>query len=375
MPDKHALLSASASYRWLACPPSAMICASIPDTPSEFAKQGTDAHKLCEYKLYKALGRNIKDPRPNLDFLDEEMEESSDMYAQFVMEQLMKAKESCKDPMVMVEERVDFSHWVPGGFGTGDCIIAADGTLYIVDFKYGVGVLVEAEKNTQMMCYALGALSFLDIIYDIDFISMTIFQPRRNHVSTFVMAKEELLSWADRVLSPTAKLAAKGGGNFKAGYHCRFCKIKSTCRKRAEYNLEMAKYDFVMPDRLTDEEIEVILAKADHLDSWVKDVKEYALEQALNGKIWKRWKVVEGRSVRKYSDETAVADIVKNAGYDPYEHKVRGITNMTKMLGKKQFEELLSGLIRKPQGKPTLVSMSDKRPAMKNIGNDFKEEK
>lgn len=375
MPGKHALLSASSSHRWLACPPSARLTEGMPDKSSSFAEQGTDAHSLCEYKLHVALGEAAKDPTENLSFFDEEMAECSDMYVQFVMEQLAKAKEACRDPVVLVEQRLDFSKWVPQGFGTGDCVIASDGTLFVIDFKYGLGVLVEAERNPQMMCYALGALLLFDGIYDIKKISMTIFQPRREHVSTYEMKKADLLSWADKVLAPTAALAMKGEGEFKAGSHCQFCKARANCRKRAEYNLELARYDFAMPTELTDTEVEAVLSKADDLASWAADVKEYALQKAVSGKTWKGWKVVEGRSVRKYANETAVAETVKEAGYDPYEQKVLGITAMTRLLGRRKFDELLSGMIVKPEGKPTLVPLSDKRPAMHNAVNDFKEEK
>ena len=304
------------------------------------------------------------------------MAECTDMYAQYVIEQLSEAKERCKDPIVLIEQHLDFSQWVPDGFGTGDCVLVSDDTLTVIDFKYGLGILVDAENNPQMMCYALGALSLFDGIYDIKDITMTIFQPRREHISTFTISKEELLSWAENTLAPTAKLAAKGEGDYKAGEHCQFCKVKATCRKRAEYNLMLARYDFEMPANLEDEEIEVILLKADELVSWINDIKEYALKQAISGKEWNDWKLVEGRSVRKYVDDKAVAETVENAGFDPYEKKVIGITAMTKMLGKSKFEELLSGLIEKPQGKPTLVPMSDKRPTMKKTAkDDFKEEK
>ena len=376
MANKHAVLSASSSHRWLACPPSALLCAKEKDKPSDFALQGTDAHTLCEHKLKIALGQQSKDPVENLTFYDEEMAECTDMYAQYVIEQLSEAKERCKDPIVLIEQHLDFSQWVPDGFGTGDCVLVSDDTLTVIDFKYGLGILVDAENNPQMMCYALGALSLFDGIYDIKDITMTIFQPRREHISTFTISKEELLSWAENTLAPTAKLAAKGEGDYKAGEHCQFCKVKATCRKRAEYNLMLARYDFEMPANLEDEEIEVILLKADELVSWINDIKEYALKQAISGKEWNDWKLVEGRSVRKYVDDKAVAETVENAGFDPYEKKVIGITAMTKMLGKSKFEELLSGLIEKPQGKPTLVPMSDKRSAMKKTAkDDFKEEK
>ena len=380
MPGKHAVLSASSCYRWLACPPSAQECANLPDTSSEFARQGTDAHTLCEFKVKTALGQKMEDPTKSLTYFDEEMADCSDMYAQYVMEQLTAAKEKCKDPIVLIEQHLDFSKWVPQGFGTGDCVIVADETLQVIDFKYGVGILVDAEKNPQMMCYALGALQLFEGIYDIDSVSMTIFQPRRDNVSTYTISKAELLKWADEVLAPTAQLAAKGEGEYKAGDHCQFCKVKATCRKRAEYNLELARYDFEMPSTLNDDEIEAILSKADALVSWAGDIKEYALQQAVNGKQWNDWKLVEGRSNRKYVNENAVAEAVHKAGYDPFEHKVLGITAMTRMLGKTKFEELLSGYIEKPQGKPTLVPMSDKRPAMNiskaaSAADDFKEDK
>lgn len=372
MPDKHALLSTSSAYRWLACPPSAKKCANLPDVSSEYARQGTDAHTLCEYKVKKALGEDVKNPTEDLTFYNEEMEECATEYAQFVMESLASEKQYCKDPIIMVEQRLDFSRWVPGGFGTGDCVIVADDTLMVIDFKYGLGVLVNAEKNSQMMCYALGALSLFDGIYDIKEVNMTIFQPRRENVSTASMTKEELLHWAETVLKPTAELAAQGKGEYKAGDHCRFCKLKATCRKRAEYNLELAKYDFEVPSTLEDEEIEIVLSKADELVNWAGEVKEYALQQALSGKSWKGWKLVEGRSNRRYVSEEAVAAKVEEAGFDPYEKKLLGITAMTKQLGKKKFDELLKGLIEKPQGKPVLVPESDKRPALHTAVDDFK---
>ena len=377
MPDKHATLSASSAYRWLACPPSAKLNAAASDIGSEYAAQGTDAHSLCEFKVLKYLGNNVKDPTADLTYFDEEMADCTDSYLQYVTEQVEKAKERCKDPIVLVEQRLDFSKWVPQGFGTGDCVIVSDEVLTVIDFKYGLGVLVEAENNPQMMCYALGALELFDSLYDIKSIEMTIFQPRRDNVSTYEISKDELLEWAQTVLTPTAQLAEKGEGDFKAGEHCQFCKVKATCRKRAEYNLELAKYDFEMPANLDNTEIAAILSKADELISWASDVKEYALQQALNGEEFDGFKVVEGRSTRKYTDETAVADAVTQAGFDPYEHKVLGITAMTKLLGKTRFEKLLGGLIEKPKGKPTLVPVTDKRkPVNKtaDAADEFKEE-
>lgn len=371
---KHALLSASASHRWLNCPPSAKLCADIKDEASPYAKQGTDAHSLCEFKVLTALGQHPPDPTDDLDYFDQEMAYCTDEYCSYVMEQLTEAKTHCKDPQVLVEQRLDFSKWIPEGFGTGDCLIVADDVLHIIDFKYGLGVLVEAEDNPQMMCYALGALDIYDGIYDITSVKMTIFQPRRENVSTFTIKKEDLLKWADDFLKPTAELAFNGEGEFKAGDHCTFCKAKATRRKRAEYNLELAKYDFEMPASLSETEIAAILPKIDDLTAWAADIKEYALQQALSGTEYPGFKVVEGRANRKYTDEEAVAFVVKDNGYDPYEKKLLGITAMTSLLGKKKFEELLGALITKPQGKPTLVPASDKRPALNTAKDDFSEE-
>lgn len=377
MPEQHAVLSASSSKMWMSCPPSAQLNAAANDTPTEYAKQGTVAHLWAETKVKRILGQNLKDPTDGAEYYDAEMAECTDSYAQYVSEQIEKSKQRCTDPIVLVEQRVDFSKWVPGGFGTADMVIVSDDVLSIIDMKYGVGVPVDAENNSQMMCYALGALELFDGIYDIGKISMTIFQPRRENISVYEISKEELLEWADTKLAPAAELASKGEGEFHAGEHCRFCKVKATCRKRAEYNLELAQYDFKMPDVLEDAEIEMILSKVDDLVSWASDIKEYALLQAVNGKQWNEWKVVEGRSNRKYTDEVLVADTVKSAGFDPYEHKILGITAMTKLLGKNKFEDLLGGFIEKPKGKPTLVPMSDKRPALSKVADaadDFKEE-
>lgn len=370
---KHAFLSASSSHRWLECPPSAKLCSEQEDRASPYAQQGTDCHELCAYLVEKSLGRDVEDPTENLTYYDQEMQDCAESYRDYVTEQIEAAKRHCPDPQVLIEQRLDFSRWVENGFGTGDCVIVADEVLQIIDYKHGLGVLVSAEKNPQMMCYALGALELFDGLYDIREISMTIFQPRRENVSTFTMTKEELLAWADEVLKPTAELAYEGKGEFKAGDHCQFCKVKATCRKRAEYNLELARYDFEMPATLEDTEIAAILPRIDSLTAWAADLKEYALQQALSGTHYEGFKVVEGRSNRKYSDEAAVASAAENAGYDPYEKKLLGITAMTALMGKKKFEEVLGVYITKPHGKPALVPESDKRPAINTAYEDFSE--
>ena len=373
---KHAFLSASSSHRWLACPPSALLCAKEADQSSAYAKQGSDAHELCEYLLLKALGHDPPDPTENLDYYDAEMLSCAEGYRDFVMEQVEEARKLSADTLICVEQRLDYSRWVENGFGTGDCVIVADDLLHVIDYKYGLGVLVSASGedgtgNSQLKCYALGALDTFGDLYDIRRIKLSIYQPRRENVDTFEMKVQDLLRWADDVLSPIAKLAFTGDGEFCAGDHCVFCKVKATCRARADYNMKLAKYEFEKPAMLNDEEIASILPMIDSLVSWATDIKEFALQQALSGTVYEGYKIVEGRSNRKYSDETAVARIVQEAGYDPFEKKLLGVTAMQRQLGKKRFQELLGGLLYKPPGKPVLVPTSDSRPEMNTAANDF----
>ena len=372
MPEVHAILSASSSKRWLNCTPSARLEQNFPNESSVYAEEGTAAHALGEYKLRKYLHERVQ--RPTSEFDSEEMEGNTDIYAEFIINQIERIKETCPHPLVMVEERLDYSYLVPDGFGTGDCVIIADGTLYVLDYKNGKGVFVSCDHNPQMMLYALGALEIFDGIYDIDTVRMTIYQPRKSNISIFEMSKDALLTWADTELTEKARLAYEGQGNFSCGEWCRFCKAKAECRERAIYNLRLAQYDFLNPALLQDEEIADILGRIDALTSWASDVKEYALQQAISGKEWTGWKLVEGRSNRKYTSEADVAAAVDSVGLDPYERKVLGVTAMQKLLGKTRFEEILSPYIEKPQGKPTLVLDSDKRPAMNTAKNDFMEE-
>ena len=374
MAGKHAILSASSSERWINCPPSARLCENYPDKGSDYAAEGTDAHTLCEFRLKQALGIPTENPIENLCWYNEEMEECAAAYTAYVMELVEAARQSGSTPAVMIEQRVDFSRWVESGFGTADCIVVADRVLNIVDYKHGQGVEVSAVNNSQMKLYALGALEIVDFIYDIDEVQMTIFQPRKSNISVFRISREELLAWAEGELTRQAQLAFEGKGDFSCGEWCRFCKAKAECRERANANLALAQLEFRLPALLGDEEIADILGKLDALVTWASDVKEYALQQAVSGKVWTGWKLVEGRSNRKYTDENAVIAAVLQAGYDPYEKKVLGITAMQKALGKARFEELLSPYIEKPQGKPTLVPESDMRPAMNTAKNDFMEE-
>jgi len=366
---KHALLSPSSAARWTSCPPSARLCEHIAEAPSLFAEEGTEAHALCEFKVKQALGLDAQDPTPTLGFYNELMEDCADGYAVFVLEALQMEKDAGRDPIILLEQKVDISAYVPECSGTADCIIVSDKHLHVIDFKYGQGVPVSAEHNTQMMLYALGAIGMFSSLYEVEKVSMTVFQPRLANVGTFTMAASELLEWADSFLKPRAELAFKGEGDFCSGPHCRFCKVRATCRKRAEANLELARYEFAKPALLGDHEIAAILTQADELAAWVGDIKGYAFSLLSMGGTLEGFKLVEGRSIRRYADEAAAADAVQSAGFDPYEHKVLGITAMTELLGRTRFNEILGSHVVKPKGKPTLVPEGDKRPAI--TINDF----
>ena len=378
--SKHAVLSASASHRWLNCLPSARLELEFENTSSEAAKEGTAAHALCEHKLKRAL--RMRSKRPVSDYDSDEMEDCTDAYADFVMEQVELARQSCKDPIVLIEQHLDFSCYVPDGFGTGDCIVISDDRLHIIDFKYGMGVLVEAENNTQMKLYALGALLMYDALYDIKEVSMTIFQPRRDNVSTWTIPVSELMDWAESELRPKAQMAFAGEGDYIPGEWCTFCRAAVRCRARAEEKLKLAQMEFRRPPLLTDAEIEEILGVIPDLTKWANEITAYATDAVMNhGKEWNGYKVVAGRSVRKYRDEDAVAEAAKQAGYkDIYRKSLITLTDMEKLMGKDKFKEILGDLVYKPPGKPTLVPISDKRPAITttnaiNEFNEIKEEK
>lgn len=380
-PQKHALLSASSAHRWLHCPPSAKLTAGVTEAPSEAALQGTAAHALAEHKLRRALKQQSK--RPVSKYEDDEMNTHTDDYVSYVLEQYEQAKQATPGAVIYIEQHLDFSHVVPGGFGTGDCLIVADGTLHVIDLKYGLGVLVEAEWNPQMMLYAIGALALFDALYDIEQVALTVFQPRRENVSTWTISVTELNKWAEQTLKPAAELAAKGEGEFYAGAWCQFCRIASTCRARAEANLELAKFEFAPPAELSPAEVAKVLTQIPELTRWASDVQDYALSQALSGERYEGFKLVAGRSIRKYTDETAVAEAAKAAGYrDIYKRSLLTITAMEKLMGKKNFSEILGNLVVKPEGKPTLVPVTDKRPELQvstaaddftNIDNQQKE--
>ncbi|MBE6093955.1 MAG: DUF2800 domain-containing protein [Schwartzia succinivorans] len=370
----HAVLSASSAHRWLFCTPSARLEQDFEDTSSEAAAEGTAAHALAEHKLKRVLKRRSK--RPTSPYDSDEMEDHTDSYVAFVQEQLAEVKGHCRDPIVLIEQRLDLSAYAPESFGTADCIIAGDGTVHVIDFKYGTGIIVDADHNPQMMLYALGALRLFDSLYTINTVAMSIYQPRRENVSTWTLSVAELMTWAEDELRPRAKQAFDGEGEYCAGTWCVFCRAAVRCRARAAEKMKLAQQEFPLPPLLTDEEIAGVLHQLPDLVKWANEIMAYATGEAVShGKEWPGFKLVEGRSIRRYISEEDVAKAAKDAGYtDIYEHKIISITAMEKLMGKKKFQDILGRLVTKPPGKPTLVADTDKRPAIStSAAEDFKD--
>ncbi|TCS78507.1 uncharacterized protein DUF2800 [Muricomes intestini] len=380
MPDVHAKLSASGAKRWMSCPPSAELESQFPDKSSEYAEEGTFAHSLAELILRynnKELTKKTFTTRLNRlkkdHYYSPELQEYIEDYANLVWEQVNEAKVSCPDAQALFEQRLDFSEYVPKGFGTGDVVIIADDLVQVIDLKYGKGVGVSAEGNPQLRLYGLGAYLEHSMLYDIQRVKMTIIQPRLDNISTEELTVEELLTWAETEVKPKAELAMKGEGEFCTGDHCRFCKAFAVCRVQKDRQMELMKYEFAEGDLLEDSEIGDILSKLDPLVKWAEAIKAYAFDQALShGVHYDGWKLVEGRSNRKYADEKQAATVLEEAGYQDI-YKLKGFTDMEKLVGKKRFAELLSDLIIKPEGKPVLVSEKDKRPEL-NKAEQVKDE-
>lgn len=370
---KHALLSASGAHRWLECTPSAQLELQFPQSTSEYAEEGTAAHELCELTARYWLGEiseaeyeNQRDELAKGKYYNAEMQECANDYAKFVAEKTAAARETCEDAFTALEVRVDFSKYVKDGFGTGDCIIVSDNALEIIDFKYGKGVRVEAAGNPQMKLYALGAYLEYNTLFNIDSVRMTIFQPRLSGVqSSDEITVKELLEWAEKYVKPRAKLAYKGEGEFAPSEEvCKFCRAKAQCKARADKNLKL--FDEA-PDvlLLTPEDAGKILEQAGDIQSWLADLESLVSSTLLAGQPVEGWKMVEGRSNRRFADELKVVDAMKAAGYDEsllYERKLITLTQMEKDFGKKAVAETLGELIVKPQGKPTLAPAKDKRP-------------
>ena len=375
----HARLNASSSHRWMMCPPSVKLSEQFEDKPSSYAEEGTFLHELCELKLHRYLGDmdpalielQYAEHRDN-DFYSDEAETVTDEYVDFCIETIEAVRLSCPDPLIMVEHRLDYSDFVPDGFGTGDLIIVADGVLEVIDFKGGRGIRVEANRNSQLMLYGLGALLEFDPLYDIHQVRMTIVQPRLSNLSSFEMEADDLIQWAETEVRPKAMLAYEGKGDFCAGEWCRFCKARYTCRKRSEYHMSLAARDFKEPDLLSDEEIADILPVAESLNSWVQDLLAYATQEAVIGKTWPGYKLVAGRSIRKYTSEAEVIKAATEAGYtDIYKTSLLGVGDLEKRMGKKAFNEVLGKYIVKPVGAPTLVPETDPRKPYANAASVF----
>ena len=371
---KHALLNASSAHRWLTCPPLPRLENFFEKEVSEVANEGTDAHRLSEYKLRKVLGEKVR--KPKLKYFDKDMDNYTDDYVNYIVETIENIKKSTKDPIVLVEQRLDFSNYVPDGFGTGDCIIIADKILHIIDLKYGRGVEVSAEENPQMMLYALGALNIYDALYDIDEAVMTIFQPRKYNISSRKKSVEELKNWADTVLKEKAELAFNGLGVVTYGPWCQFSNCNVVLRARKDYHDKLMRFQLCSPHLLNDAEIEEVLEHIDDLVKWASEIKEYATKITIeNDKEWSNYKLVEGRSIRKIKDEERVAEILKENGYNNiYKTSLLTLTELQKLLGKDKFNELLGDYIVKPEGKPTLVLKSDKRKEIvkHDVNKEFK---
>lgn len=381
----HALLGASKAEQWINCPPSARLQESIPDKRSEYADEGTAAHELSEIKLRRYILPCNSKERKRLDdallkikaneFYGPEMENAVQDYVGIVTERFMEAKARSADAVVLLEERLDFSEWVPEGYGTGDVVLISDGVMEIIDLKYGKGVPVSAVGNPQMRLYALGAWSAYSYLYDIQEIRMTIVQPRLDNVSTDTMTVDELLEWAETVVKPAAALAHAGEGEHKAGSHCRWCKVKGNCRARADANMAALAYEFADPALLSLEEIGSILHIAEQLKAWAKDVEDFAHEQALKGHRIPQWKLVEGRSNRIITDKDAAWAALEAATleWDKYlkPRELLGLGELEKRIGKKELAVLLDGLIIKPPGKPVLVPETDRRPELNSIEEEF----
>lgn len=372
MPSKHAKLPPSSAERWINCPGSVALSAQLPPpSSSPYADEGTLAHAVAELKLRRNIGEiTPKQYDKELAKLQEseywcgEMDEATDFYADTVIEHLAAAG---SDAELMIEQHFSLDKWVPESFGTSDAVVIGGNTIEVIDLKYGKGVKVSAEHNAQLRLYGLGASALFGDLYDFETVRYTIIQPRLDHVSTEEVPLSELLLWAEEDVAPRAIMALEGTDYMACGDWCRWCPAKAICRKRAEYNLEIAKDDFKAPPLLTDEEIGEVLGRADSVKKWVEDIQTYALEQALAGKHYDGWKLVEGRSIRKYADDLKVAEKLVAAGYDEamlYERKLYGITAMEKIVGKKKLTTTLGDLLIKPAGKPVLVPESDKREAI-----------
>ncbi|MTI56128.1 DUF2800 domain-containing protein [Geosporobacter ferrireducens] len=388
MAGGHALLGASKAHQWINCPPSARLQENIQEKPSQYAEQGTAAHELAEIKLKRNLLPCNSADRKKLDkqlekfkvngLYDSEMENAIQEYVDHVGERLMEARARSEDAVLLLEEKLDFTEWVPEGFGTGDVVMISDGVMEIIDLKYGKGKPVSAYDNPQIRLYALGAWNAFNFLYDIEEVRMTIIQPRLDSITTDTMTVDELLEWAETVVKPAAKLAFAGEGEYRSGDHCQWCKVNGNCRARADENMKALEYEFKDPALLSNDEVGSILFIAQQLKAWAKDIEDYAQEQALKGEKIPQWKLVEGRSNRTITDKDKAIEVLKSAGYKEGQYykpkELITLGELEKLVGKKNFGTVMGDLVIKPPGKPVLVPETDKRPELNSIENDFESE-
>lgn len=360
----HARFSPSAANRLIHCPPSLVLGETFEDEESPYAAEGSAGHALAEHLIKKYLKQRTK--RPVSDYYSDDLVETVEDYVSFVVGEIETARQEYASPLFSVEQRVDVSDYVPDCFGTADMVIVTDRMIHIIDLKLGKGVPVYAEDNPQLKIYGLGVLETASMLFDIETVRLTIYQPRLSNSSTWDITPEALIEWGDKILRPAGKLALQGEGELNAGGWCRFCKARFTCRKRAEENLKLAKMEFKAPALLSDDEISEVLKAADELSKWASDVYTYAQDQAIiHHKEWDGFKLVMGKSNRKYTSEEDVAAAATAAGYtDIYKKTLIGITEMERLMGKKEFARILGSLVYKPEGKITLVPVSDKREAI-----------
>lgn len=381
MAGKHAILSPSAAHRWMNCTAAPLLEKDVQDVSSTFAEEGTLAHAYCAKKLKEFLGLEVKEENQEIaDLYDQyhsgEMDEYTDTYKTIVLEKFNAARKKTKDAQLLVEVKLDFSHYIPEAFGTSDAVIIADGVMEVIDFKYGKGVKVSAVENPQMMIYALGAWDLFNFEYNISKVRMTIVQPRIDNLSEFEISASDLINWAVDELQPKAK-EAYAGGTQKAGAWCRLCKVKASCKALATtcINAQQAHTD---PRLISKEDMErTILPLLSTFKTWLTGVEEYSLQQALDGVQYQGFKIVAGRSIRKITDPSAVMELLGKEGFAKESYlkptELRSITDLEKLIGKKRFGTLCADYINKPQGKPTLVPETDKRPAFNQAADDFKD--
>jgi len=375
MPSVHARFSPSAANRRIHCPPSLLLEEQFEEGESVYAAEGTAGHSLAEHLVRKYL--KLRTKRPTSEYYTDELVSAVDEYVSFVIAEIEEARHVCKQPIILVEQRVDASEYVDNCFGTADMVIITDKMAHIIDLKLGKGVEVHAEENPQLMIYGLGVLHMAEALYDIETVRMTIFQPRLFNSSTWDVSPDYLKRWGDEVLRPAGAKALIGAGEFEAGTWCRFCRARNQCRARAAHFLEMAQMEFRQPALLSDEEIAEIISKADELSKWAADVYAFAQDQAINhDKHWPGYKVVEGRSNRKFTSDEEVIEAAQQAGYkDIFKRSLIGITEMERLMGKENFNTILGRLVYKPKGKLTLVPDTDKREAIStsSAAADFEE--